>query len=144
MSGRKEELFLKIKPCRALIAVNNPMTESYASQISKKIDTTYAHTVKILKKLDNEGLIDRRDKGRKMIAETTEQGRRVARAAQTLRSEVKDQSIQEDLHEAVFQAQDWNIVEAENNLYIDCLGTDKALIYLEELEKAVERIQAVD
>jgi len=143
MSGGKEEIFLNIKPCRALIAVNNPMTESYASQISKKIDSTYAHTVKILKKLDNEGLIDRQDKGRKMIAETTEQGKRVARAAQTLRSEVKDQSIQEEFHDTVFQAEGWNIVEADNNLYIDCLGTDKAPVYLEELQNAINQMKSV-
>ena len=141
MSDGAEEIFLNIKPCRALIAVNNPMTESYASQISNKIDTTFAHTVKILKKLDEAGLIDREEQGRKMIAETTERGKRVARAAQTLRAEAKDQSVQEEFHDAVFQAEQWNIVEAENGLYIDCLANNRAPVYLEELEKAIRQIQ---
>jgi len=144
ISDRIEEIFLNIKPCRALIAINNPMTESYASQISNKIDSTYAHTVKILKKLDEAGLIERNDQGRKMIAETTERGRRVARAAQTLRAEAKDQSVQEEFYDAVFQGEHWNIVEADNGLHIDCLETDKAPVYLEELENAISQIRSTD
>lgn len=144
MSNGIEEIFLNIKPCRALIEVSNPMSESYASQVSNKIDSTYAHTVKILKKLDEGGLIERKDQGRKMIAEPTDRGKRVARAAQTLRAEAKDQSVQEEFHDAVFQAEEWNIVEADNGLYIDCLGTEKSSVYLEELEKAVSQIKAAE
>jgi DNA-binding MarR family transcriptional regulator len=137
-----EELFLKTKPARALIAVSNPMTKSYAKQISKEIKSTYAHTVKILKRLEKADLIDRHDQGRKTIVESTERGKRVARAAQMLRAEVKDQSVQDEFHDPVFQAEEWNIVEADDELYIDCLGTETASVDLGELEKAVNQIQA--
>ena len=141
MSTEIEQYFLNTKPVRALVVINNPVTESYASQVSSKIDSTYAHTVKILKKLDQQGLINKSEKdGRKVIAETTEKGQRVARRAQQLRAEIKEQPIQAETPETVFQGSEWNILKTDGDLLIECLSGQQASVDVDELEKAVQRL----
>ncbi len=75
-----EGFFLNKKPVKILIALNDPGTESYASAISKKTDCTYSHTVRILKKMENSGLITSSMKGRKKELELTEKGRKLAQS----------------------------------------------------------------
>lgn len=74
-----EEFFLKEKPVRALVAIRkNPETEVYGSLISKKIDTTYAHTIKILAHMEDENIIRTEKQGRKKILHLTDKGERYA------------------------------------------------------------------
>lgn len=75
-----EEFFLNVKPVKILIVLNDPNTESYASAISKKTDCTYSHTVRIIQKMEEFGLVDANMKGRKKELELTEKGREIAKA----------------------------------------------------------------
>lgn len=75
-----EEFFLNVKPAKILIALNDPNTDSYASAISKKTDCTYSHTVRIIQKLENFGLVESEMKGRKKQLELTDKGQRLAKA----------------------------------------------------------------
>lgn len=59
----------------ALVTLRRNMREEmYGGLISKKIDTTYAHTIKILSKLEDESLIESRKEGRKKVLDLTEEG----------------------------------------------------------------------
>lgn len=74
-----ESFFLKEKPVRALVTIRrNGTDEIYGSLISKKIDTTYAHTIKILAQMEDEGLIRTEKKGRKKILHLTDKGEKYA------------------------------------------------------------------
>jgi DNA-binding MarR family transcriptional regulator len=66
--------FLNEKPVMALVTIRRQREEVYGSIISKKIDTTYAHTVKILSRLEENGLIETEKKGRKKILTLTDKG----------------------------------------------------------------------
>lgn len=68
------EIFLKEKPVRALITIANK-DNICSSDVSKCINTTYSHTVKIVKQLQEKGLVKKTEqKGRKKFLKTTEQG----------------------------------------------------------------------
>jgi predicted transcriptional regulator len=73
-----KEFFLNEKPVMALVTIRRSREDIYCSRISRKIDTTYAHTVKIISRLEEEGLIDSRKEGRRKILELTERGERYA------------------------------------------------------------------
>jgi DNA-binding MarR family transcriptional regulator len=75
-----EEFFLNVKPVKILIVLNDPNTGSYASAISKKADCTYSHTVRIIQRMEESGLVDSEMKGRKKELELTEEGRELAQA----------------------------------------------------------------
>lgn len=75
-----EEFFLNVKPVKILIVLNDPNTESYASEISKSTDCTYSHTVRIIQKMEDFNLIDSEMKGRKKELELTEKGRELAKS----------------------------------------------------------------
>jgi len=80
-----EELFLNVKPVKILVLLNDPSSEKYASAISKKVDCTYSHTVRILQRMENEGLITSNKKGRKKEISLTEKGEKLAKPlAETL------------------------------------------------------------
>lgn len=76
--GDLEEFFLNVKPVKTLIALNNPGSDSYASAISKETDCTYSHTVRILQRLEEEGLVESRMKGRRKEIELTSRGKELA------------------------------------------------------------------
>jgi DNA-binding MarR family transcriptional regulator len=66
---------LKEKPCRALFAIQNLDAEqAYGSNISKYIDTTYAHVINVLDSLEGLDLIKSKKKGRKRMYRLTEKG----------------------------------------------------------------------
>lgn len=74
----EKKLFLKEKPVRAIITIRRHRGEVYCSLVSKKIDTTYAHTVKILSKLEEGEMLESEKKGRKKILSLTEKGQEYA------------------------------------------------------------------
>ena len=55
-------------------------SSDYGSKLSKKVDTTYAHTTKILGRLEDLGLIEGEEQGRKKVYSLTEKGREKAEA----------------------------------------------------------------
>jgi len=74
----RQSFFLKEKPVMALVTLRKNRQEMYGSIVSKKIDTTYAHTIKILAEMEDRGLIRSEKKGRKNVLELTEEGQRCA------------------------------------------------------------------
>ncbi|PSH00790.1 MAG: hypothetical protein BRC30_01680 [Nanohaloarchaea archaeon SW_7_46_7] len=73
-----KEIFLNEKPVMTLVTIRKSRKEIYGSIISRKIDTTYAHAVKIISQLEDEGLIKSEKQGRKKILTLTEKGERYA------------------------------------------------------------------
>lgn len=70
-------LFLNKKPCSLIVSVRRK-NEPFASELAKTIDTTYAHAVKTIQKLEGEGLIESEKRGRKKILSLTDEGEEVA------------------------------------------------------------------
>jgi len=73
-----KDFFLNEKPVMALVTIRKHRGEVYGSLISKKIDTTYAHTVKILSRMEENDLVETEKKGRKKILSLTEKGEEYA------------------------------------------------------------------
>lgn len=87
-----KELFLKEKPVEALTSIRKTREDIYASAISRKIDTTYAHTVKIVSRLEEQDLIETDKQGRKKIITLTEKGEKFADSLIELLNCVEEQS----------------------------------------------------
>lgn len=77
------DFFTNQKPVKAIIEINRT-TGCYGSSLSQKIDTTYAHTVKIADELEKRGYIKKEQSGRKTILETTERGQELAEKFQDI------------------------------------------------------------
>ena len=68
-----EQLFLQEKPTLALLAISS-LEKTYASVITKEINSTFAHTTKILSKMEEYGLVKFTVEGRVKYVELTEHG----------------------------------------------------------------------
>ncbi len=66
------KLFLRLKPVKILITLKQG--PKYATQISKDVDCTYSHVVKLLDELQSLGLLSFKKQGRIKIIELTEDG----------------------------------------------------------------------
>lgn len=73
--SKMKEIFLNEKPVMTLVTIRRSRDEIYGSIISRKIDTTYAHAVKIISQMEEEGLLESEKQGRKKILTLTEKGR---------------------------------------------------------------------
>lgn len=78
MNMEEREFFLNEKPVMALVTIRKNREDVYGSLISKKIDTTYAHTVKILSRMEELNLIRSEKEGRKKILKLTPKGEEYA------------------------------------------------------------------
>ena len=78
MGEELEGIFLNEKPVRALVVIRQHEDAVHGSMVSKKIDTTYAHTARTLLELEEKGLIESQKKGRKKILELTDKGEEYA------------------------------------------------------------------
>lgn len=86
-----EKLFLQEKPTRALLFIG--LTgKTYASVISKEIDSTFAHTTRILSKMEQSGLIRFAFEGRIKFVELTEYGKEVETALKDFRNIIAEES----------------------------------------------------
>ncbi len=85
-----EKLFLQEKPTRALLFIGS-MGKTYASVISKEIDSTFAHTTRILAKMEQCGLIRFTFEGRIKFVELTEYGREVETALKEFRNIIAEE-----------------------------------------------------
>jgi DNA-binding MarR family transcriptional regulator len=92
------DLFLQEKPCRALYAIENLKDdETYATNVSKMIDTNYAHTVKILGKFEEMGLTESEKEGRKKFIRFTEEGSELLDKLRPLLRDTFDNSLDVEL-----------------------------------------------
>lgn len=72
-----ENLFLHAKPVRMLVALRLDSVR-YATQVSKNVDCTYSHTVKVLDGFKRLGLVTFDKKGRVKIIKLTSDGEEIA------------------------------------------------------------------
>lgn len=78
-----EQLFLQEKPVLALLAIWS-FQKTYASVITKEINSTFAHTTKILSKMEEHDLVRFSIEGRVKYVELTEHGYKVVDALKDL------------------------------------------------------------
>ena len=76
------KLFLRVKPVRMLSSLKTG--PKYATILSKEIDCTYSHTVKLLDLFKDYGLVDFEKKGRIKIVKLTETGADLAQSVSGL------------------------------------------------------------
>lgn len=86
-----EKLFLQEKPTRALLFIGST-GKTYASVISKEIDSTFAHTTRILSKMEQSGLIRFTFEGRIKFVELTKYGEEVEAALKDFRNIISEES----------------------------------------------------
>jgi predicted transcriptional regulator len=72
-----EILFLHPKPVKMLTSLKNEEVR-YATQVSKVVDCTYSHTVKVLEIFRRLGLVEFEKKGRVKLIKLTDSGIDVA------------------------------------------------------------------
>ncbi|MDI9394384.1 MAG: MarR family winged helix-turn-helix transcriptional regulator [Euryarchaeota archaeon] len=89
------KLFLQEKPTRALLFIGST-GKTYASVISKEIDSTFAHTTRILSKMEQFGFIKFSFVGRIKFVELTEYGKEVEKALQEFRNIIAEESPLEE------------------------------------------------
>jgi DNA-binding MarR family transcriptional regulator len=73
-----EELFLRKKPVRLLMALKIGGPTKYISVLSKETDCTYSHTVKLLEEFKRLGLVDFEKAGRVKFITLTTDGQELA------------------------------------------------------------------
>lgn len=78
MGDELEEFFLNEKPARILVSLRQQTTDNYATSISRQVDSTYSHTVKVLHRMEDFNLIEYEQKGRKREITLTQKGERIA------------------------------------------------------------------
>ncbi len=71
-------LFLRIKPVKMMLCLKK--SPRYATQVSKEVDCTYSHTVKLLDDFKKQGLVTFKRQGRIKIIELTKDGEDLAHA----------------------------------------------------------------
>ena len=79
-----ETLFLHPKPVKMLTMLKNEDIQ-YATQVSKVVDCTYSHTVKVLEMFKNLGLVVFEKKGRIKLVKLTDEGMDIAHDFEGLR-----------------------------------------------------------
>lgn len=75
-------LFFRSKPVKLLISlIDGP---KYATILSKEVDLTYSHTVKLLDQFKKLGLVEFEKKGRIKIVKLTSTGEDLAKSMETV------------------------------------------------------------
>lgn len=84
-------LFLRLKPVRMLTMLREG--PKYATILSKNIDITYSHTVKLLDLFNDLGLVEFEKRGRIKIVKLTSVGEDVARALDNVLSKISQVKV---------------------------------------------------
>jgi len=83
-----QSILLNEKPAKALVSLDtqrlNRKQKMCVADVSKDIDSTFAHTVKTISKLEDNGLIEAEKQGRKKLLELTERGEKYANTLQEI------------------------------------------------------------
>ncbi len=91
------KLFLRTKPVKMVISLRKG--PKYATQVSKEIDCTYSHTVKLLDELETLRLVTFKKQGRIKIIELTEDGEDLAHSIEGVLmklSRIKEENEKEE------------------------------------------------
>jgi len=72
--AKVHNLFLQKIPTKILIELRRSKESTYTSQISKMVDCTYSHTVKVLDEMHSLGLIEYKRQGRLKLVKLTDKG----------------------------------------------------------------------
>ena len=72
-----DNLFMHAKPVKMLVSLKSESIK-YATQVSKTVDCTYSHTVKVLDQFKKLGLVEFEKKGRIKIVKLTDSGLDIA------------------------------------------------------------------
>lgn len=84
VKGAFDNLFLHSKPVKMLVVLRGDSVR-YATQVSKSVDCTYSHTVKVLDLFKHLGLVTFDKKGRVKIIKLTSDGEEIAHDFEGLR-----------------------------------------------------------
>jgi predicted transcriptional regulator len=74
------KLFFRTKPVRMLVTLKKG--PKYATQVSKDIDCTYSHTIKLLDEFEDLNLVTFKKQGRIKIINLTEDGEDLAHSVE--------------------------------------------------------------
>ena len=77
-------LFLHEKPVKALVYLSDKKRTWYAHLLSKEIDCSYAHLVKVLSQFESDGLVDFQKEGRVKLVSLTDKGEELAHDLETV------------------------------------------------------------
>ena len=77
-----QRLFLRRKPVRMIMSLKKG--SKYATIVSKEVDCTYSHTVKVLSLFEKNGLVTFDKKGRIKMIELTDDGQDLAQAIEAV------------------------------------------------------------
>lgn len=78
VKDKVETLFLQEKPVKIVLAAKRADKPVYVAKLSKETDSTYAHTFRVVSKLEELGLVVFKDEGRIKLVKLTEMGEAVA------------------------------------------------------------------
>jgi DNA-binding MarR family transcriptional regulator len=76
--GKVETLFLQEKPVEIILAAKKADKPMYVAKLARETDSTYAHTFRVVSKLEELGVITLRDEGRTKLVKLTEIGEAIA------------------------------------------------------------------
>lgn len=76
-SDDMDSLFMHTKPVKMLVSLKSDDIK-YATQVSKVVDCTYSHTVKVLDQFKDMGLVEFEKKGRIKLVRLTDVGMDIA------------------------------------------------------------------
>ena len=76
--GKSFEIFLRDKPVELLLCLTRQNTNKYPSMLAKEARCTYSHTVHLLQKMEQQGLVRFEKRGRLKIVQLTGKGEKVA------------------------------------------------------------------
>lgn len=87
-SNELKKMFFQEKPVDMIVSIKL-MNGSYASELSEKCDTTYSHSVKVMNRFQELGLVDWDKKGRKKEYRLTDRGEKLADELLTIFDDVE-------------------------------------------------------
>lgn len=73
-----KKLFLQEKPAEMLVFLKQGDDPNYATEVSKGIDCTYSHTIKVLDQFEELDLVEFTKEGRVKLIELTDDGEEIA------------------------------------------------------------------
>jgi len=97
-----KDLFLQEKPAEMLVFLKKGDNPNYATEVSKGIDCTYSHTIKVLDQFEELELVEFTKEGRIKLIELTEDGEEIAHDLEGLirkfrrKSQENEESSEED------------------------------------------------
>ncbi len=91
-----KDLFLQEKPAEMLVFLKQGENPNYATEVSKGVDCTYSHTIKVLDHFEELDLVEFTKEGRIKLIELTEDGKEIAHDLEGLVRKFKRKSQQVD------------------------------------------------